>query len=103
MAKLIYAAITSLDGFTEDRDGSFDWAAPDEEVHQFFNDLERSVGTQLYGRRMYETWHQMTRFLLSGEFDPTPVITHRFPLEGFEDAMRVIKSGEAGKVIFEIA
>jgi threonine 3-dehydrogenase len=55
------------------------------------------------GRRMYETWHQMTRFLLSGEFDPTPVITHRFPLEGFEDAMRVIKSGEAGKVIFEIA
>lgn len=55
------------------------------------------------GRRMYETWHQMTRFLLSGEFDPTPVITHRFPLEGFEEAMRVIKSGEAGKVIFEIA
>jgi threonine 3-dehydrogenase len=55
------------------------------------------------GRRMYDTWHQMTRFLLSGEFDPTPVITHRFPLEGFEDAMRVIKSGEAGKVIFEIA
>ena len=55
------------------------------------------------GRRMYETWHQMTQFLLSGEFDPTPVITHRFPLEGFEDAMRVIKSGEAGKVIFEIA
>jgi threonine 3-dehydrogenase len=55
------------------------------------------------GRRMYDTWHQMTRFLLSGEFDPTPVITHRFPLEGFEDAMRVIKSGEAGKVVFEIA
>lgn len=55
------------------------------------------------GRRMYETWHQMTRFLRSGEFDPTPVITHRFPLEGFEDAMRVIKSGEAGKVIFEVA
>lgn len=55
------------------------------------------------GRRMYETWHQMTRFLLSGEFDPTPVITHRFPLEEFEEAMRVIKLGEAGKVIFEIA
>jgi threonine 3-dehydrogenase len=55
------------------------------------------------GRRMYETWHQMTRFLLSGEFDPTPVITHRFPLEGFEEAMRVIKTGEAGKVIFEIS
>jgi threonine 3-dehydrogenase len=55
------------------------------------------------GRRMYDTWHQMTRFLRSGQFDPTPVITHRFPLEGFEDAMRVIKSGEAGKVIFEVA
>ena len=55
------------------------------------------------GRRMYDTWHQMTRFLRSGEFDPTPVITHRFPLEQFADAMRVIKSGEAGKVIFEIA
>ena len=54
------------------------------------------------GRRMYDTWHQMTRFLLSGEFDPTPVITHRFPLEGFEEAMRVIKSGEAGKVVFTI-
>jgi len=55
------------------------------------------------GRRMYDTWHQMTRFLRSGMFDPTPVITHRFPLEGFDDAIRAIKSGEAGKVIFEIA
>ncbi len=55
------------------------------------------------GRRMYDTWHQMTRFLLSGEFDPTPVITHRFPLEQADEAMRVIKSGEAGKVVFEIA
>jgi threonine 3-dehydrogenase len=55
------------------------------------------------GRRMYDTWHQMTRFLRSGEFDPAPVITHRFPLEQADEAMRVIKSGEAGKVIFEIA
>jgi threonine 3-dehydrogenase len=54
------------------------------------------------GRRMYDTWHQMTRFLRSGEFDPTPVITHRFPLEGADEAIRAIKSGEAGKVIFEI-
>jgi dihydrofolate reductase len=54
-AKLIYAAITSLDGYIEDSDGRFDWAAPDEEVHAFVNDLERSVGTYLYGRRMYET------------------------------------------------
>jgi threonine 3-dehydrogenase len=54
------------------------------------------------GRRMYDTWHQMTRFLRSGEFDPTPVITHRFPLAGYDEAIRAIKSGEAGKVIFEV-
>jgi dihydrofolate reductase len=55
MAKLIYSAITSLDGYVADEDGNFDWAAPDEEVHSFVNDLERSVGTYLYGRRIYET------------------------------------------------
>jgi dihydrofolate reductase len=55
MAKLIYSAITSLDGFIEDSDGKFGWAAPDEEVHAFANELERPIGTSLYGRRMYET------------------------------------------------
>lgn len=55
------------------------------------------------GRRMYDTWHQMTRFLRSGHFDPTPVITHRLPLEAADEAIRLIQSGEAGKVIFEIA
>jgi dihydrofolate reductase len=55
MAKLIYSAIASLDGYVEDEQGKFDWAAPDEEVHAFVNDLERPVGTHLYGRRMYET------------------------------------------------
>ena len=55
MAKLIYSAIASLDGYVEDEQGKFDWAAPDEEVHAFVNGLERSVGTYLYGRRMYET------------------------------------------------
>jgi dihydrofolate reductase len=54
VARLIYSAITSLDGYVADEDGNFDWAAPDEEVHTFVNDLERSVGTYLYGRRMYE-------------------------------------------------
>jgi dihydrofolate reductase len=54
MAKLIYSAIASLDGYTADEDGNFDWAAPDEEVHSFVNDLERPVGTYLYGRRMYQ-------------------------------------------------
>ena len=54
MGRLIYSAIGSLDGYIEDRDGKFDWAEPDEEVHRFVNDLERPVGTYLYGRRMYE-------------------------------------------------
>ena len=55
MAKLIYSAIASLDGYVEDEEGNFDWAAPDGEVHAFVNDLERPIGTYLYGRRMYET------------------------------------------------
>jgi len=54
MAKLIYSAITSLDGYVADEGGNFDWAVPDEEVHTFVNNLERPVGTHLYGRRMYE-------------------------------------------------
>lgn len=55
MAKLIYSAIASADGYIEDEDGKFDWGAPDAEVHAFVNDHERSVGTYLYGRRMYQT------------------------------------------------
>jgi dihydrofolate reductase len=54
VAKLFYTAIASLDGCVADERGNFDWAQPDEEVHAFVNDLERSVGTFLYGRRMYE-------------------------------------------------
>jgi dihydrofolate reductase len=55
MGKLIYATNTSLDGFTEDANGSFDWSVPGEDVHVFYNDMMRGVGTQLLGRRMYET------------------------------------------------
>jgi dihydrofolate reductase len=65
MAKLIYSAITSLDGYIADESGNFDWAAPDEEVHTFVNDLERPVGTYLFGRRMYEVmvaWETMPTF-----------------------------------------
>jgi dihydrofolate reductase len=54
MTNLIYSAIASLDGYVEDAGGKFEWAAPDEEVHAFVNDLERDVGTYLYGRRLYE-------------------------------------------------
>jgi dihydrofolate reductase len=55
MARLIYSAIASLDGYVEDEQGTFDWAAPDDEVLTAVNDLERPIGTYLYGRRMYET------------------------------------------------
>lgn len=54
MAKLIYSAISSLDGYVADEHGNFDWAAPDDELHAFVNDLERPIGTYLYGRLMYE-------------------------------------------------
>ena len=64
MAKHIYSAITSLDGYIADENGTFDWAVPDEEVHTFINDLERPVGTYLYGRRMYEV-------MVGWETDPT--------------------------------
>jgi len=62
MARLIYAGITSLDGYVADEEGSFDWSAPDQEVHTFVNDLQRPVGTYLFGRRMYEVmvaWETM--------------------------------------------
>jgi dihydrofolate reductase len=54
MAKLIYMAIMSLDGYVADENGNFDWSAPDEEVHSFVNDLARPIATYLYGRRMYD-------------------------------------------------
>ena len=67
MAKLIYSAITSLDGYVADADGRFDWAAPDEEVHAFVNDLERTVGTYLYGRRMYQVMAAWETMPLAGQ------------------------------------
>ena len=54
MGRLVYSGITSLDGYVADEDGQFDWSAPDEEVHAFVNDLERSIGTALYGRALFE-------------------------------------------------
>ena len=71
MAKLIYSAIASLDGYVADEDGDFGWAVPDEEVHAFINDLQRPIGTHLYGRRMYET-------MAVWEADPT--LAERSPL-----------------------
>jgi dihydrofolate reductase len=54
MARLVYAVLASLDGYVADEAGNFDWAAPGEDVHRFINELERSVGTYLFGRRLYE-------------------------------------------------
>ena len=71
MAKLVYSAIASLDGFIEDEDGNFDWAVPDEEVHAFMNDLARPLGTYHYGRRMYET--------MAG-WETDPALAERSPL-----------------------
>src|SRR3954465_14416915 len=71
MARLIYSAITSLDGYGADEGGNFDWAAPDDVVHAFVNDLEREVGLYLYGRRMYDTmtyWETPTP-----EIDESPI------------------------------
>jgi dihydrofolate reductase len=62
VAKLIYMTIASLDGYVADEDGKFDWAIPDDELHAFVNDLERPIGTHLYGRRLYEVmigWETM--------------------------------------------
>ena len=67
MAKLTYSAITSLDGYVADTEGGFDWSAPDEEVHAFVNDLERTVGTYLYGRRMYEVMRAWETLPLDGQ------------------------------------
>ena len=72
MAKLIYAAIASLDGYVADEDGKWDWSIPDEEVHRTVNDITRPLGTHLYGRRMYEVlvaWEHPEKF-----DDPPPFI-----------------------------
>jgi dihydrofolate reductase len=67
MAKLIYSAMTSLDGYVADEGGKFDWAEPDEEVHTFVNDLERPIGTYLYGRRLYEVMLAWETISLAGQ------------------------------------
>jgi len=67
MAKLIYSSIASLDGYVADEDGNFDWGEPDEEVHTFVNDLQRPVGTYLYGRRLYEVMVAWETMNLAGQ------------------------------------
>ena len=67
---LVYSVIASLDGYTADAEGKFDWAEPDEEVHTFVNELERGIGTYLYGRRMYETMVPWETMPLAGQSQP---------------------------------
>jgi dihydrofolate reductase len=67
MANLIYSAIASLEGYIEDEQGKFDWAEPDEEVHAFVNEIQRPVGTYLFGRRMYETMSAWETLDVAGE------------------------------------
>ena len=87
MAKLIYSTINSLDGYVADLNGNFDWAAPDEGVHTFVNDLERKVGTYLYGRRMYEVMRY---------WETTQAVADRHPVE--VDYARIWRS--ADKVVY---
>jgi dihydrofolate reductase len=75
VARLIYSALASLDGYVEDERGDFSWAAPDDEVHAFVNDLERPIGTYLYGRRMYET---MVSWENASAADDQPAVTRDF-------------------------
>ena len=89
MAKLVYSAIMSLDGYIADEDGGFDWAMPDEEVHAFINDLQRPIGTHLYGRRMYETM---------AVWETDPALAEQSPVlrdfaESWRTADKVVYSG----------
>ena len=113
---LVYSAICSLDGYVDDEHGNFDWAAPDEEVHAFVNDLERPIGTYLYGRRMYEVmrawetleddepamrdfasiWRKADKIVYSSTLDE--VTTARTRLERSFDAAAVRRLKEGGDV-----
>jgi len=113
MGRLIYSGITSLDGYTEDADGKFDWSAPDEEVHRFVNELTRPVGTHLLGRRMYETmaywdtddpsrgdverdfaaiWQAADKVVYSRTLDPPAAARTRLEREFAPDAVRGLKA-----------
>jgi dihydrofolate reductase len=94
MARLVYSAICSLDGFVEDEQGRFDWAAPDDEVHAFVNELERPIGTYLYGRRMYET---MVYWETAGTAPDEPLVMRDFAAI-WRAADKVVYSRTLGEV-----
>lgn len=115
MAKLIYTTITSLDGYIEDREGSFDWSTPDDEVHSCINNLERSIGTYLLGRKLYEVmkvwdqfygqpdhahvvrdyaniWHMVQKVVFSTTLDQTDAAKTRIERTFDPDAIRRLKA-----------
>ncbi len=94
MAQLIYSTIASLDGYVEDKTGNFDWAAPDDEVFGFIAELERPIGTYLYGRRMYETMLYWETAHLAPD---QPVVTRDFT-EIWQAADKVVYSRALGSV-----
>jgi dihydrofolate reductase len=114
VAKLIYLTIQSLDGFIEDEEGEFGWGEPDEEVHSFVNDVARSVGIFLYGRRLYETmlvwetlaldglsaherdfaeiWRAADKVVYSRKLDDVSTSKTRIEREFDPDAVRALKA-----------
>jgi dihydrofolate reductase len=114
MGRLLFSAITSLDGYVADESGNFDWAEPDEEVHAFVNDLTRPIGTYLYGRRMYEVmaawenpdafagdspvmrdfaqiWHAADKVVYSTTLESTPTARTRLERDFEPAAVRRLK------------
>jgi dihydrofolate reductase len=112
MAKLVYSAIASLDGYVADEDGRWDWSVPDEEVHRAVNDLERQIGTYLFGRRMYEVlvvwetlesddpvmrdyadvWRSADKVVYSRTLDAAPSARTRIEREFDPEAVRAMKA-----------
>jgi dihydrofolate reductase len=94
MGRVIYSMVCSLDGYISDREGSFEWAAPDDEVHAFVNEQERQVGTYLYGRRLYE----VMRYWETAGADPdTPPVEQEYA-EVWRSADKVVYSRTLAEV-----
>jgi dihydrofolate reductase len=102
MGRLIYATLASLDGYVEDSSGRFDWAAPDEEVLRFVNELERPIRTALYGRRMYETMLYWETFPLDDSVpDYVRVWTELWRREEKVVYSRTLQSASSGRTRLE--
>ena len=93
MAKLIFSSIASLDGYVADEHGNFDWGAPDEEVHTFFNELERPIGTHLYGRRMYD----VMRYWETADTEDQPDVAREYA-QIWQAADKIVFSSTLGDV-----